>query len=81
MLAGQWRCHCTVTVQYKRCNDKLDCEDGSDEENCTVVKLRPDYRRGDPPRLEENVTNLIGEITDQSYQGWRLGLLHFIPAF
>ena len=58
-----------------------DCDDKSDEENCTVVKLRPDYRRGDPPRLEENVTNLIGEITDQSYQGWRLGLLHFIPAF
>ena len=69
--------HC-VTVQYKRCNDKLDCEDGSDEENCTVVKLRLDYRRGDPPRLEENVTNLIGEIIDQSYQA-RAGvtLLHF----
>ena len=49
--------------QYKRCNDKLDCDDGSDEENCTVARLRLDYRKGDPPRLEENVTNLIGEIS------------------
>ena len=52
-----------ASPQYKRCNDKLDCDDGSDEENCTVVKLRLDYRKGDPPRLEENVTNLIGETS------------------
>ena len=41
----------------------MDCEDGSDEENCTVVKVPLDYRRGEPPKLEENVTNLIGQIS------------------
>ena len=53
----------------------MDCEDGSDEENCTVVKLRPDYRRGDPPRLEENVTNLIGEtrLNNLELTSWKEG--------
>ena len=50
----------------------MDCDDGSDEENCTVVKVRLDYRKGDPPRLEENVTNLIGEISLTT----RAGLFH-----
>ena len=40
----------------------MDCDDGSDEEHCTVVKVSQDYRKGDPPSLE-NVTNLIGEIS------------------
>ena len=62
-------------MQYKRCNDKLDCEDGSDEENCTVVKVPLDYRSGEPPKLEENITNLIGQI---SLTRAGLGLLYFI---
>ena len=62
------------SLQYKRCNDKLDCDDGSDEENCTVVKVPKDYRKGDPPHSsEENTTNLIGET---SLTGAGRGLFH-----
>ena len=28
-----------------------------------MVKVPLDYRRGEPPKLEENVTNLIGQIS------------------
>ena len=51
-------------LQYKRCDDQQNCDDNSDEENCTVVELQADYRRGDPPRLG-NTTNLIGEIRER----------------
>ena len=40
--------------KYKRCDDTVDCDDHSDEENCTVVKLSPDYRKSDPPKLQDN---------------------------
>ena len=45
--------------KYKRCDDTPDCDDESDEENCTVVKLDPDYRPGEPPKLPNNEINYL----------------------
>ena len=45
--------------KYKRCDDVNDCDDDSDENNCTIVKLEEDYRRGDPPKLSGNEINYL----------------------
>ena len=45
--------------KYKRCDDVNDCDDASDENNCTIVKLEEDYRRGDPPKLAGNEINYL----------------------
>lgn len=45
--------------KYKRCDDINDCDDASDENNCTIVKLEEDYRRGDPPKLSNNEINYL----------------------
>ena len=45
--------------KYKRCDDITDCDDESDEENCTVVKIDPDYRPGEPPKLPNNEINYL----------------------
>ena len=45
--------------KYKRCDDINDCDDASDENNCTIVKLEEDYRRGDPPKLSVNEINYL----------------------
>ena len=35
----------TCISNFQRCDDQVNCDDKSDEENCTVVKLDPDYRQ------------------------------------
>ena len=50
--------------KYKRCDDVNDCDDASDENNCTIVKLEEDYRRGDPPKLAGNEINYLETTVD-----------------
>ena len=47
---NQFNCgtgNCIMMTQ--RCNEKKDCPDNSDEENCASIKLPPDYNLGVPP--------------------------------
>ena len=40
---------------FKRCNNKKDCDDGSDEENCKMLRLSHSYDKSFPPELPEEV--------------------------
>ena len=50
-------------MMTQRCNEKMDCPDNSDEENCASIKLPPDYNLGVPPLGSSNNGELIVQIS------------------
>ena len=40
---------------FKRCNNRKDCDDGSDEDNCTMLRLSHSYDKSTPPELPDDV--------------------------
>ena len=45
--------------KYKRCDEIVDCSDGSDEQFCSVVEVPDDYRSGEPPKLQNGKINNV----------------------
>ena len=40
---------------FKRCNNRKDCDDGSDEDNCRILRLSHSYDKSTPPELPDDV--------------------------
>ena len=40
---------------YKRCDDRKDCKDGSDEDECTLLQIPESYDKALPPELGDDI--------------------------
>jgi hypothetical protein len=60
---GEFTCNSGTCVDiFKRCNNRKDCDDGSDEDNCRMLRLSNSYDKSLPPELPDDVEKPKNDI-------------------
>ena len=70
----EFACDNAVCVMMqKRCDGKEDCDDGSDEQDCGKLIIKPGYKKSLTP---------VGRVSSQSFpgSGWRIKRIHSLQA-